>query len=360
MTSAAAAASTTMIAMKRAWMIGAVAALVAGLAAPAHAAERPWRTTDAPPGLWPESGLTDVTAPGPQDIWAAGFEGHSCVDWSWPGMGAGSVRSSNAIVREWNGSSWLNRNPPGAWNLEIQDIDASAPGNVWLSGSKMGQGYLARWDGSRWTQVALPESCKTATYLQLEAVDGGVWAVNGCLARWRNGTWTTYDIDAFIHRIHAVSDTELWADGSRLGPYGPAMARWDGSRWSEPDVPDGYTDLLTAGPSGVLLSGPGKTDLMLRRDDTWTAIPKPPSAYLSYRIADDGSLWTGTDPTKPGALFYRFDGDTWNSTPMPAQTGTGSRNRGGFDYTPVSTTPGAMVAAATTPGGGPLTMTNTP
>ena len=341
-------------------MLGAAAALVAGLAVPAHAAETPWRTTAAPSGLWPESGLTSATATGPRDIWAAGFEGHSCVDWSWPGLGAGSICSSNAIVRKWNGTAWENHNPPGAWNLEIQDIDASTPANVWLSGSKMGQGYLARWDGSRWTQITLPESCKTATYLQLEAVAGGVWAVNGCFARWQNGTWTTYDEDVFVHRVHAVGDTELWADGSTLGPYGPAMLRWDGTAWSTPDVPDGYTDLLTAGPGGVLLGGPGKTDLMLRRAGTWTAIPEPPSDQIGYRIADDGSVWTGADPRDAGALFYRFDGQAWQSTPVPARTGTGSRNRGGFDLTPVPAANGAMFAAATAPGGGPLTMTDQP
>ncbi len=60
----------------------------------------------------------------------------------------------------------------------------------------------------------------------------------------------------------------------------------------------------------------------------------------------------GTDPTKPGALFYRFDGSTWHSTPIPAQSGTGPRNRGGFDYTPIPGTP-TMYAATTAPGGGP-------
>ncbi|MFA1539064.1 hypothetical protein [Actinomadura monticuli] len=346
--------------MRRAWMIGAAAALVAGLAAPAQAAERPWRTTEAPSGLWPESGLTDVTALSPQEVWAAGFEGHSCVDWSWPFMGAGSICSSNAIVRRWNGASWENRNPPGAWNLEIVDIDASSPENVWLSGGKADQGYLARWDGSRWTQIALPESCASAVYLRLEAVDDGVWASNGCLARWRNGAWTAYDVDAYVHRIDAVSDTELWAGGSRLGPYRSAMLRWDGTEWSEPAVPDGYTDFLAAGPGGVLLSGPGKPELMFRRGGTWEAIPKPPSDYLGYRFGDDGSLWSGADPRGAGALLYRFDGESWQSSPLPARTGTGSRNRGGFDFAPLPATGGGMVAVGTAQGGGPLAMTNQP
>ncbi|WP_396447721.1 hypothetical protein [Actinomadura sp.] len=343
--------------MRRAWMLGAVAVLLTGLAAPADAAERPWRTTEPPPRLWPESGLTGVTAPGPQDIWAAGFEGHACVDWSWPGFGAGTICSSNAIVRQWNGSSWQNRNPPGVWNLEPVDIDA-LPGNVWLSGAKGGGGYLAHWDGSRWSQIQLPEACESSHYIQVEAVDDGVWVSNGCLARWRNGTWTTYDTGVFVHAVYTVSDTELWAAGSVLGPFRPAIVRWDGDSWEVPDVPEGYTDLVTAGPGTVLLSGPGKDDLMLRTGGAWTAIPKPPSAHIGYRVGDDGSLWTGSDPTEPGAVFYRFDGETWQSTPMPAQTGTGSRNRGGFDLAPVSGTNGAMVAVGTAPGGGPLTMTN--
>ncbi|MGW5415428.1 hypothetical protein [Actinomadura geliboluensis] len=349
--------------MRRAWMIGAAAALVAGLAAaPAHAGESPWRAADAPGGLWPESGLNEVAAVGARDVWAAGFEGLACVDWSWPGMGAGSVCSFNAVVRHWNGTGWENRNPPGAWNLETTDLDASSPENVWLSGAKMGEGYLARWDGSRWTQIALPEECKTATYLQLEAVDGGVWASNGCLARWENGTWTTYgNTIGFIHRTYAVSDTELWASGSLLAPYRSGIARWDGDKWvPADDVPDGYTQLAVAGPGHVWVDGPGKTELMHLTAAGWSAAPKPPSAYLAYTLGEDGSLWTGTDPRKPGAVFYRFDGEQWQTIPMPAQTGTGSRNRGGFDYTALPGTGNGMIAVGTAPGGGPLAMTNQP
>ena len=92
----------------------------------------------------------------------------------------------------------------------------------------------------------------------------------------------------------------------------------------------------------------------------WSAAPKPPSAYLAYTLGEDGSLWTGTDPSKPGAVFYRFDGEQWQTIPMPAQTGTGSRNRGGFDYTALPGTGNGMIAVGTAPGGGPLAMTNQP
>ncbi|SNS43957.1 hypothetical protein SAMN05443665_100452 [Actinomadura meyerae] len=348
--------------MRRAWTIGAVAALVAGLAAaPARADESPWRTADAPWGLWPESGLNQVAALGPGDVWAAGFEGLACIDWSIPGFGAGSVCSSNAVVRHWNGSRWENRNPPGAWNLEIGDVDASSPGNVWIAGRNGNGGYVARWDGSRWTQITLPEACRRAEYLQLEAVDDGVWATNGCIARWKDGAWTTYDSTiGFVHQTFAVSDTELWAGGSRLGPYRPIVVRWDGKEWVDADVPEGYTTLLVAGPGHVWVQGPGKSELMHRTAAGWTAAPKPPSAYLPYRLGEDGSLWTGTDPSKPGAVFYRFDGAQWQTIPMPARTGTGSRERGGFDYTAVPGTGTGMIGAGTAPGGGPLIMTNRP
>lgn len=350
-----------MTGMKRAWMIGAAAALVAGLAAPAHAAERPWRLMDAPFGLWPQSGLTDVTALGPQDVWAAGFEGHGCVEV--PIAGGVPLRfcSSNAIVRKWNGSSWENRNPPGLWNMKVRDLGSSPSGDVWLSGEKDNGAYLARWDGSGWSRVTPPEPCESATNLQVAPVGDAVWASNGCLARWRNGTWTTYDTDFYVHTIHPVSDTELWARGTDL-PFRDVIARWDGGTWVEADVPEGYTYLLAAGPQGVLLGGPTKTELMLGTGGTWTAIPKPPSSGGGYHVAEDGSLWSADDPDGPGARFYRFDGQTWQSTPMPAlaRTGIGDLDRGGFDFTGIPGTNGAMVAVGTAEGGGPLAMTNLP
>ncbi|MFA1551798.1 hypothetical protein [Actinomadura chokoriensis] len=113
-------------------------------------------------------------------------------------------------------------------------------------------------------------------------------------------------------------------------------------------------------PGGVWLGGPGKSELMRRTAEGWAAVPGPPSDSLGYRLGDDGSLWTATDPRNAGAVFYRFDGEEWQSTAMPARTGTGSRNRGGFDYTAVPGTGSGMVAVRTAPGGGPLTMTNEP
>ncbi|MWA01912.1 hypothetical protein F8568_016340 [Actinomadura sp. LD22] len=348
--------------MRRAWLVGAVAALVAGLAAPAGAAERPWRTADAPQGLWPESGLNRVAAAGPGDIWAAGFEGYACVDWSWPMMGAGSVCSSNAVVRKWNGSSWENHNPPGAWNLEPVDLDASAPGNVWLSGRNGEAGYLARWDGSRWTQVTPPDACKNSTSLQVEAVADGVWVSNGCLARWQNGTWTTYEPSAlgtraYVSQVYAVSPTDIWASASVL-PFRYTVLHWDGTEWTEADVPENYNEVAAAGPAGVWLASPGGSELMRRTSGGWTAMPAAPSAVHGYRIGDDGSLWAAGAPDKPGGAFYRFDGTTWQQDPMPASTGTGSRHRGGFDYTSVPGSGGGMVAVGTAPGGGPTTWTN--
>ncbi|WP_433151876.1 hypothetical protein ACQPZ8_16260 [Actinomadura nitritigenes] len=77
-----------------------------------------------------------------------------------------------------------------------------------------------------------------------------------------------------------------------------------------------------------------------------------------YRVGDDGSLWAAGAPDAPGGAFYRFDGTAWQATPMPARTGTASRQRGGFDYTAVPGTAGTMVAVATAPGGTPTTWTN--
>ncbi|XRQ13814.1 hypothetical protein ACN3XK_23890 [Actinomadura welshii] len=338
--------------MRRAWMIGAVAALVAGLASPAGAAERPWRTTDAPWGLWPQNGLTDLAAAGPQDVWIAGFEGHACVP-----VGSSAFCSSNAIVRRWDGASWQNRNPPGVWNLEVRDLDAADSGDVWLSGEKGGEAYLARWDGSRWSRVEPPEPCRTASYLAVEAADDGVWVSNGCLARWRDGAWTTYDAGAYVHTLYTVSDTEIWGAASLLGPFQSAVVRWDGDRWTRAELPDGYDNLLAGGPGGVWVEGPGKTELMHYDGGGWTPVPKAPDS-TRYRAGDDGSLWAVGDTRSPGAVFSRFDGREWRTTPVPARTGTAERNRGGFDFTAIPGTGGGMYAVGTAPGGGALTMTN--
>src|SRR4051812_10341130 len=126
-------------------MVAAVILMMPGMA---QAEERPWREVPLPT-LWPEFGITHVAAAGPNETWIAGYEGIQCIPLPWPR--GNKLCSGNTIVRKWNGTQWENRNPLGLLIYAVNDLQASSPTNVWVTG---GNNYLARVEGSHWSQVA--------------------------------------------------------------------------------------------------------------------------------------------------------------------------------------------------------------
>ena len=162
-----------------------------------------WQLMDE--GLpWPDSGLLDVSADAPGDVWAI---------------------SQNDVVR-WNGSAWT-RVRTAACGSGFCSITALAPDDVWLIGS-YSTGHLNRekywpvawhWDGSGWTSVPMPHP-----YLMRDT------EVNDVFAAGPNDIWAA---GAFSKRYYGVPS-----------PRRTLIEHWNGSAWSisKPPDPDSQFD----------------------------------------------------------------------------------------------------------------------
>ncbi|WP_030170235.1 WD40/YVTN/BNR-like repeat-containing protein [Spirillospora albida] len=321
--------------------IAALAAAAGLLTAPAltavpAAADEPKAFAPSPaPLLWPRSGIEAVSATGPNDVWAAAYQGYQGIDWSIPMFGAGTIRvlpPKPAVVR-WNGSSWRTYDLPGAGgDGVIDEISAGSPANVWVIGRIRPQSsggdrapYLARWDGTRWQEVQRPPG---GCHLSDPAADAtGAWfSCGGDVWRWQNGTWTepeTGGLGRFVQEISLSPDGTVWAATAS------GLIRGDGGTWTR--VP-GFADVdwyrvLAVSATEVYATGWNRppdstvsTPVAVRWDGrAWHDLPVPPSGERLIKTGD-GTLWA-LDEFNWGGL-HRLTGDTWTRVrlPVPAQS----------------------------------------
>jgi len=123
-----------------------------------------WSHVDSPiEHMAGDSGLDDVVATGPNDVWAIG-----------------GVLQGGVVLMHWDGSQWsLAQPPPNSGG----SLAAVGPNDLWASGWN---GFW-HWDGSAWTEV--PAAVPGATYV---IRSGGMEIVGDCNI-WCVGFWTLED-----------------------------------------------------------------------------------------------------------------------------------------------------------------------
>ncbi|WP_344449850.1 hypothetical protein [Actinocorallia aurantiaca] len=341
--------------MRKMFIAAVSAVLAAGFMAPAaYAEERPWRVTRTPL-MVSDAGLSRVAALGPEEVWVGGHEGRFCYDWSIPLLGAGRKCEFSTTVKRWNGVFWETKNPPATWNLELLDLDASSSGNVWFAGEKNLEDRFFRWDGNKWNEIVLPtgicSSISTVSGLSLTAVGTDeLWAAWGreCVMHWKAGEWTVHPTPGLhIEKVHALGANDVY-----LSPVSPARKplHWDGASWAEVN---GVPNAFLVGVDG---DGSYYAELSNLRsvkhvsNGVTTALPLSPeplpgSTADEYLLDAEGSLWR-VDKT----VAHRFDGASWQSTPLPVGSVT--------DVDPLPAPAGSLWAVGTAPDGTPASLTN--
>jgi hypothetical protein len=126
-------------------------------------------------GSPPDNFLEAVTAIGPDDAWAVGWENN-----------IGGLNKQRSITMHWDGSSWTivpspNPNTSGA---ELFGATAVSSTDVWAVGESRNfnsgeqSSLTMQWDGAAWTVVDSPNQVFTTTPLGAAALlNGTVWAV---------------------------------------------------------------------------------------------------------------------------------------------------------------------------------------
>lgn len=242
-----------------------------------------WRiTTSANPGVYGND-LEGVTAIAPNDVWAVGARQDAFYQ--------------TPMAEHWNGATWTVAtvpNPTGCTGHSyLTDVTAIATNNVWATGwcgsggSTPEQGYIVRWNGTRWLVKAAYGDIPANTELYGVAARhvGDVWAVGtfraggGALAvHWNGHTWTQQTIGApqETANLRAVAGTRgrlPWAVGAGPSPQppfaGPTSIRFAADQGQPVPVDVSYGSLrgITFAPDGSLWAVgtqlPGKNDIPL-------------------------------------------------------------------------------------------------
>jgi len=174
-----------------------------------------------------QSGLEDVEATAPNEVWALG----------------GS--DDGPVLMRWDGSAWSLMPPPPNSGGSLAVI---APDNIWVSGWN---GYW-HWDGSGWSET--PAEVPGASFV---IRNGGLEVVGGCDV-WSVGFWTLADgitsftlAERLLASAPSSSDADPLFDAGTSGPAGAAALRLTCANPFRP----GNEIRLTLPPAGADASG---------------------------------------------------------------------------------------------------------
>jgi hypothetical protein len=245
------------------WAVGTVLHDTAGGRAYAmHWDGGSWRSFPVPrpqPGPYVSTSLSDVVTIAPDDAWAVG---------RWSPVPDGQAAP---FAVHWDGDGWtvVETFDFRYWST-LFDVSATGPDDVWAVGSRSvrvdeGSVYeralALRWDGAAWRAVKVPVVANRAAYL-LESVDArtrrDAWAV-GVISRatttdalsfhWNGERWRpvpTVDTSETFELLADVAIQErdrAWAVG--FGYHAgrardeTVIVRWNGTRWRRVPSPNG-------------------------------------------------------------------------------------------------------------------------
>jgi protein kinase-like protein len=191
----------------------------------------------------PDARLTAVTATAPDNAWAVGSYGNG-----------------QTLILHWNGTAWRQASSPSITGA-LEAVSATSASNAWavgFAGSPGGTGIpgtdtplILHWNGATWTRVSSNLAPGLGNLRGVAATSAGsAWAVgcSGCLEegagaplieRWNGTRWTQVampnpDALAGLEGVTATSPTNAWAVGIPVGSPGntTGIAHWNGQTWS--------------------------------------------------------------------------------------------------------------------------------
>jgi len=279
----------------------------------------------------PNTGLESVSCAAPD----------SCV-----AVGGATPASGFVPVAElWNGTEWIEHDPPSIDNTELQAVSCPATDSCIATGGGGESGVIGRgpltqvtdiWNGRSWAAQGEPSNiavegitCPSATTMCLAVGSAGYPARPGAEI-WNGADWSAQatapipanSYGAYLDGISCPSESSCFAVGSiedRIGLTStPLVEHWNGRGWTSQSVPGGT-----------------------RGNVNWLTGVSCVSGDHCVAVGFSGEPQSGTDASGP--LAMQWNGSKWESMPIPGRQ---------FDLRSVSCTSEVVCAAV---GGGDLT-----
>jgi len=227
-----------------------------------------------------------------------------------------AVGNSGTLLR-WNGSAWSDVAVPTSNNLIGVDM---------LNGSEgwaVGTNDILHFTAGNWVTVTKPTGAALRSVSVVAA--NNAWAVgdNGVTLNWDGSKWNfvTSPTTRTLSSVFMLSNIDGWAVGGNSGtPNTSVILRWNGSVWSPVNSPTtnplnavvmlSSNDGWAVGANGVIVHWDGVA---------WSKLTSPVSNGLNgIAMVSATSGWAVGNA---GALI-RWDGANWRSETNPASTGT--------------------------------------
>lgn len=152
--------------------------------------------------------------------------------------------------------------PGRGWTVSADDSAVLSAGDVWVFGIALGRfaesAYAARYDGARWKVEPVPGTRPVSAVSVVSSHD--MWGVLGrptaelnpvpgpgaSVVRWDGARWAHVAIPPMLRKqgyltsVLARTDRDVWVAGGLRGANGglaPAVAHWNGHRWSVERLP---------------------------------------------------------------------------------------------------------------------------
>jgi hypothetical protein len=195
---------------------------------------RPYHLPEPSVGTW-----VTVKPISRNDVWIAG----------------GQLKSAYYV--HWNGKKWSRVEAPASGRKQhyIQSLTALGPKNVWAAGYQLAssggttQPLIQHWNGKKWSMVKTPKVSGSSGLNSITALPGGqLWAAGhgtdqAVVLRYSRGAWKhaprVPGTDTFATGVAGDGQGGVWVALTGAFPaLAPAAtgrthyARWNGTRWS--------------------------------------------------------------------------------------------------------------------------------
>lgn len=340
-----------------------VFAIQLGLAASASMGTGRWDYVSAPQHpTATNTQLKGVTALSRNDAWAVGR-------WFDPNVKIQTLH--------WDGTAWSFIQPPSTQHLggtpDLDGVNHAPNGDVWAVGNVY-TGYptdnnplIMRWRNGGWDYVDKIRFGKSDVYpyaerggvgIDVECIaEDDVWVVGYAHGRgsdatmvpmsahWNGSTWTEFDVPWYgtrynlIQSVSGSGPNDIWAVGNYRNfaqDYHAFLVHWDGSQWSKVQIPieglpgDSLWDVEAIAPDDAWAVGSVDAGgVMMHWDGTsWTLYADPSDmprgfSYLAPIAWND--IWAVAGDNS----FWHYDGVAWSWHSNPSVPGAASWWRGG-------------------------------
>lgn len=297
------------------------------------------------PVLLPKAALQGVAAESATSVWVTGHQAAFCIFEIFYNCG---IRSDGTpVVRRWDGAAWRNHPLRGWFGDGHISTVSTGSGETWIAGSRR---YVARFDGSEFRPVALPDGVTGVE--SLNTGPAGTWlatwgatAGSNQLYRRTGDSWTPAQVPAGLRRVthvNARTADDAWAVGLETAgaegdrPDVPAAARWDGDSWQSvpnptdaPAAQERFRKVVPVAANDVWAIT--RSSLTRWNGSTWTVIPAPQSTedfngLNALAIDGTGTPWVAaTRYVYPDGLYsevYRYSGGAWHEVALPSYSAT--------------------------------------